>query len=95
MTDVIENRGGKREGSGRKPKEQEQTLIERLRPYEDSAFSALENAILENKDWAIKLFFQYRFGMPKQVLENNMTFNKGFPTLKQFYGEQEMEQSGE
>ena len=84
-----ENRGGKRNGSGRKTKDQEQTLIERLKPYEDSAFIALENAITENKDWAVKLFFQYRFGMPKQVLDNNVNIKQGFPSLSEFYGKVE------
>lgn len=34
----IENRGGKREGSGRKPKQEEVQLIEKLTPLEPLAF---------------------------------------------------------
>ena len=71
MSNNIGNRGGKRENSGRKPKEYEQKLIERLKPFDDIVLSALETAINEGKDWAVKLFFQYRYGMPKQLIESN------------------------
>jgi hypothetical protein len=33
------------------------------------AFMALTNALEQEKDWAVKLFFQYNFGMPKQMIE--------------------------
>lgn len=60
----MEKRGGYRENSGRKPKDAEQTIIEKLKPYDDVAISKLYEAIDEGKDWAIKLFLNYRFGMP-------------------------------
>ena len=41
--------GGKREGSGRKPKSEEVELIEKLKPLEDLAFAALKEG-LEKKD---------------------------------------------
>ncbi len=72
MNDKTENRGGKRDGAGRKSKDQEQTLIEKLSPFEALAFTALENALNESKDWAVKLYFQYKYGMPKQVVDNNV-----------------------
>ena len=72
--------GGAREGAGRKPKAIEQNLIEKLSPLEDSAFAALTQAIHEGKDWAVKLFFQYKFGMPKQVVEQTTTV-KEIPKL--------------
>jgi hypothetical protein len=64
-------RGGAREGAGRKTKAEEQSLIEKLSPLENIAFQALTDALNEGKDWAVKLFFQYNFGMPKQVIDQN------------------------
>ncbi len=65
--------GGKREGAGRKAKAEEQNLIEKLTPLEPLAFNAFRNALTQEKDWAVKLFFQYKFGMPKQIVENKNT----------------------
>jgi len=69
--DKRKNNGGHSTAgfAGRKSKVDEQTLIEKLTPLEASAFNALTIAISEGKDWAVKLFFQYKFGMPKQVVE--------------------------
>ena len=58
--------GGAREGAGRKTKAEEQSLIERLSPLEDIAFAALEDALKKKQNWAVKLFFEYKFGKPKQ-----------------------------
>lgn len=67
--------GGAREGAGRKSKADEQSLIEKLSPLEPVAFQALTIALNEGKDWAVKLFFQYNFGMPKQVIDQNSNVN--------------------
>ena len=64
-------RRGAREGAGRKSKAEEQSLIEKLTPLEPIAFEALTKALNDGKDWAVKLFFQYNFGMPKQVIDQN------------------------
>ena len=64
--------GGAREGAGRKSKAEEQGLIEKLTPLEPMAFKALTEAINDGKDWAVKLFFQYKFGMPKQTIDNKV-----------------------
>ena len=53
-------------GSGRKSKAEEQNLIEKLSPLEEQAFLKLSEAIDGGKDWAIKMFFEYMFGKPKQ-----------------------------
>lgn len=72
----MENKaGGAREGAGRKSKAEERSLIEKLTPLEPIAFKALTNALNEGKDWAVKLFFQYYFGMPKQVIDQNSNVN--------------------
>lgn len=60
---------GGNKNAGRKSKADEQDLIEKLSPLEPLAFKALTEALKEGKDWAVKLFFQYNFGMPKQIIE--------------------------
>lgn len=59
--------GGAREGSGRKPKAAEQNLIEKLSPLEKSAFKALKIALKEQEAWAVKLYFDYKFGKAKET----------------------------
>lgn len=61
--------GGAREGAGRKPKADEQRLVEKLTPLEPKAYQALENGIEENQSWAVKLFFEYLYGKPKQSVD--------------------------
>jgi hypothetical protein len=72
---MEKERGGAREGAGRKSKAEEQSLIEKLTPLEPLAFNALTEALNDKKDWAVKLFFQYNFGMPKQTVDNNTNLN--------------------
>jgi hypothetical protein len=66
--DGRRNNGGNK-NAGRKPKAEEVKLIEKLTPLEPLAFKALTTALKEGKDWAVKLFFQYNYGMPKQIIE--------------------------
>ena len=66
--------GGKREGSGRKGKADEQKLLERLMPLDDKGFNALEYGLDEGQSWAVKLFFEYRFGKPKET--KDITINE-------------------
>ena len=61
--------GGKRAGSGRKPKTDEQKLIEKLSPLEDTAHTALESALNIGESWAVKLYFQYMYGNPKSQVD--------------------------
>lgn len=61
--------GGKRTGAGRKSKSEEQELIEKLSPLEPDAFKSLKNAIKEEQSWAVKLYFEYMYGKPKQVTD--------------------------
>jgi hypothetical protein len=63
--DKRKNNGGHSNG-GRKGKAEEQNLIEKLSPLEESAFMKLSEAIDLGKDWAIKMFFEYMYGKPKQ-----------------------------
>jgi hypothetical protein len=66
-----QNKGTLGNNGGRKPKAEEQKLIEKLSPLEPLAFKALTDAIKEGKDWAVKLFFNYQYGMPKQIVDQN------------------------
>lgn len=77
--DKRKNNGGARKGSGRKPKIEELKLIERLDNVIDSetALSKLKDLIDDGNYNAIKLYIEYRFGKPKEVVENiNHNFNQ-------------------
>lgn len=75
----MENvKGGAREGSGRKSKAEEQKLIEKLSPMEATAHEKLKEALELGKDWAIKMFFEYMYGKPKQMIEQtNLNVDAG------------------
>ena len=75
--DGRKNNGGHKT-AGRKPKADEQQLIERLSPLEDDALKALEEGIKARQNWAVKLFFEYRYCKPQQNLDissNSMEVN--------------------
>ena len=68
----METRGGARPGAGRKPKSEEQNLIEKLQPFEKEALAALKKAVIEEQGWAIKLYMEYKYGRPKQTLNTTV-----------------------
>lgn len=63
--------GGSREGAGRKPKITELEIIERLDNIieSDSVIHTLNKLIQEKNFNAIKLYFEYRFGKPKDSID--------------------------
>lgn len=71
--DGRKGNGGPRPGAGRKPKTDVQALVEQLNPLEPLALKKLEEAIQQGKPWAIKLFFEYRYGKPKQEYAATIT----------------------
>ena len=71
------NRGGKRAGAGRKSKAEEQKLIEKLTPLDDKAFKSLEQGIEDNQSWAVKMYFEYMYGKPKET--KDITINEVQP----------------
>ena len=73
MSDKRENNGGARKGAGRKPKAEEQQLIERLSPLSDKGYKALEDALDDSQGWAVKLFFEYMYGKPNQSTDLKVT----------------------
>jgi hypothetical protein len=66
---VTNGHGGHRENAGRKPRVEEQKLIEKLTPLEPLAHQALQDALAEGKPWAVKLFFEYLYGKPRQSVD--------------------------
>jgi hypothetical protein len=73
-------RGGAREGAGRKSKDEELKIIERLDNIIDSdeVIESLKALIKEGNFNAIKLYLEYRYGKPKETIENiNRNFEGG------------------
>jgi hypothetical protein len=68
---MSKEHGGAREGAGRKPKIDEIKLIETMdavkAPIE--VWQALALKVLDSDVQAIKTWLQYRYGMPKQIVE--------------------------
>lgn len=74
----MNTHGGKRIGAGRKPKAEEQKLIEKLTPLNDLALESLKKGLEKKEQWAVKLYFEYFYGRPQQrvdVTSNEETLN--------------------
>jgi hypothetical protein len=71
--------GGHREGSGRKPKADEIKLIEQMDAVlvPEKVWQALALKVIEGDSQAQKTWLSYRFGMPKQTIEQKNTFEDG------------------
>ena len=72
------NNGGHSKG-GRKPKAEEQQLVEKLTPFEPAALKALKTAVKEGQSWAVKLYFEYKYGKAKEskdITTNGESINK-------------------
>lgn len=70
MSDTKKN-GGARAGAGRKPKADEIQLIETMDAIAvpDTVWKMLYAKVLDSDVNAIKTWLQYRYGMPKQIIE--------------------------
>lgn len=81
MADGRRNNGGHstKGKAGRKPKADEHALIEKLTPYENEAHKQLKKAVEKGEQWAVKLYFEYRYGKPSQQLDVTSD-GKAFPT---------------
>jgi hypothetical protein len=66
--DNRKNNGGNK-NAGRKPKAEEQKLIEKLTPLVNKAYKALENGLNQDQSWAVRLYFEYMYGKPKQSVD--------------------------
>ncbi|MCP4102200.1 MAG: hypothetical protein GY750_12325 [Lentisphaerae bacterium] len=69
MADGRKNNGGVRDGAGRPSKADEQKLIEKLTPLAQKAYRALEGGLDDGQNWAVKLWFEYMYGKPKEKVE--------------------------
>ena len=67
----MSKHGGKRIGAGRKPKDQEQSLIEALDRIVDGekAIEVLKELISEGDIRALQLYLNYRYGKPKESVD--------------------------
>jgi len=73
MADGRRNNGGHKTNGGRKPKSEEQNLIEKLKPYEAEAIKVLSKAVKEEKSWAVKMYFEYMYGKAIETKELKVT----------------------
>lgn len=64
-------RGGRREGAGRKPKVEMMKLLERMDAIlaDDEALKILAEKVKEGSLPAIKLWLAYRYGKPREYVE--------------------------
>ena len=64
-------KGGKRDGSGRKPKVQEVKLVESMDAISvpDEIWKALLFKCKQGDTGALKLWLSYRYGLPRQQLD--------------------------
>tara|TARA_R110002153_G_scaffold159309_1_gene311446 strand:- start:307 stop:639 length:333 start_codon:yes stop_codon:yes gene_type:complete len=84
MADGRKNNKGQKGSAnkgGRPTKSKSQALIQRLSPMDDVALVALRDALLDGQGWAVKLFLQYRMGMPKQSVSVE-TVNSPFTPIQ-------------
>lgn len=68
MADGRKNNGGHKT-AGRKPKSDEQKLLEKLSPLMPKAYKALEGALENGQSWAVKMAMEYYHGKPKEKVE--------------------------
>ena len=73
IMDKRVNNGGARQGAGRKPKAQEQKLIERLDNIidKDEAIGKLGELVRKGDMRAIQAYLSYRYGKPKESVDIN------------------------
>ena len=67
ILDGRKNNGGNK-NAGRKPKADELVLIEKLSPLDEKAFIKLKEGVEAGSFLHLKLFLEYRFGKPKQLI---------------------------
>ena len=56
-------------GAGRKPKADEQKLIEKLTPLNELALDSLKKGLEKKEQWAVKLYFEYFYGRPQHRVD--------------------------
>jgi hypothetical protein len=93
--------GGKREGAGRKPKTEEQNIIEQMDSIMELSdlFTKLSNNINNGETKAIELWLKYRVGLPKQIIDSNVNiqteFGNPFERMRENHGLNEKTNKGD
>jgi len=75
MDNRVNNKGGKREGSGRPSKAAEQNLVENLHRFidRDEAIVLLKNMMFDDRDFkAVQLYYKYVYGVPTKTIDVNI-----------------------
>ena len=63
--DKRKNNGGTKGNKGGRPsKSEEQNLVQKLTPMEGKALEVFKKALNEEKQWAVKMYFEYMYGKP-------------------------------
>jgi hypothetical protein len=79
------NKGTPGNNGGRKPKAEQQRLVETLEPMHPIALEALETALNDRQNWAVKLFFEYFYGKPTAHVKMESITQKSMQiTLEEF-----------
>jgi hypothetical protein len=87
ISTMANNHGGAREGAGRKPRAEEEKLIEMLDKHidQDEVFEVLYGLIKEKNIKAVQIYFDRRFGKPKESVKiSSDGFNVNFKDLLSF-----------
>ena len=81
--------GGKRAGAGRKPKADELKLIEKLDSLidKDKVIAKLLEMIEDDSFPALKLYMEYRFGKPKETVQNTVELKQSLNHIRELYGD--------
>lgn len=69
MDNRVNNKGTVGNKGGRRPKEDRQALAEKLDPLEPEAFKALSDGLNNKEAWAVRLFFGYMYGKPRETTD--------------------------
>lgn len=76
---MANGHGGKRDGAGRKPKADEQKLVEELLTFHDDAVRSLKLAVKAGESWAVKLYLERLYGKPRETVANTHSFEDDIP----------------
>lgn len=85
---MANGHGGKREGAGRKPRTEEQKIIEALDKQIDptEAIGVLKDMIINKKNFrALQLYLNYKWGKPKENININPDNDFNVP-ITSFFG---------
>jgi len=77
----MKPKGGKRAGAGRKRKVEEEAIITKLSPMDNTAFAVLLKGVKAGDFNFVKLFMEYRFGKPASKVALTDTKGNDLPIV--------------